>query len=363
MKKLIRLWLLLLFLLIVGLPSLSAFAAEKRTYTIKQGDTLWGISERFIKDPYYWPSLWANNPDITNPHLIYPGQEVRLYNGRIVLIPQYPGAQEQTTETKPVPPIKEIAPVVEPAPVSSPTPVAETPAVAPESEKQVTVFKASGNGDGFILTDEKPLGTLIDSVDSRVLLTQNDLVFLNMNNPGQVKIGDTYNLFGRGPQITHPLTRKPFGTMMYDLGFVQITAINDKTIVGRIGDIYREVERGAELFEYIEPPQEIELKNVGGELAGHIISGQQSKLTQGQNDIVYIDLGLNNGLQVGNILYISRPRQAIKLAGKKKEILQLPDDLLGAAVVVETHNKSAAALIIKSVAEMHVGDQVMSAAR
>ncbi len=357
MNKLIRLWLLLLFLLMVSLPSVTAFAAETRSYTIKQGDTLWGISERFVKDPYYWPNLWANNPDITNPHLIYPGQKVRLYNGRIELIPEYPGTQKNTQEVKTAPEVA--TPVV----VETPAPVPEEPVTEPEPEEKVTTLKASGSGDGFIKTDEEPLGTLVDSVDARVLLTRNDLVFLKMKNPEQVKIGDTYSLFGRGPQVVHPLTKKAFGTMMYDLGFVQVTAIKGKTIVGRIGNVYREIERGAELFEYIEPPLEIELKEAEGELAGHIVSGQQRKMTQGQNDIVYIDLGLDNGLQVGNILYISRPRQATRLAAKGKDLLQLPDDLLGAAVVVDARNQSAAALIFKSSAEMHIGDQVMAASR
>ncbi len=351
MNKQIRVWLSLLSLLMIGLPSLSAVAAETRTYTIKQGDTLWGISEKFIKDPYYWPSLWANNPDITNPHLIYPGQRVRIYNGRIELVPEYPVVEE------PAPVVEAPAQVI----VEAPAPVVAEPIVAPEPEKAVAQFMATGSGDGFIRTDEKELGRLIDSVDARALLTKNDLVFLYMENLGQVQVGDIYSLYGRGQKVTHPVTKKKFGTMMYELGFVQITAINAKTVVGKIGEVYREIERGAELFEYVSPQNEIELKKASGELSGHIISGQQDKMTQGENDIIYIDLGLNTGLQVGNILYISRPRQATELAGKEKELLQLPDDLLGAAVVISTGNQSSAALIFKSTSEMHAGDQVMAA--
>lgn len=347
MNKQIRIWLSLLLLLLIGLPSLSAVAAESRTYTIKQGDTLWGISEKFVKDPQYWPSLWANNPDITNPHLIYPGQKVRLYNGRIELIPEYPGAQQPAA-----------AAVAEaPAPIAVAEPI---PNLA-ETAKPLALFKVSSSGDGFIKTDEKPLGSLVDSVDARALLTQNDLVFLNMDNLEQVEVGDTYSLFGRGEKVSHPLTNKKFGTMMYELGFVQVTAINGRTVVGKIGEVHREIERGAELFEYAAPTHEIELKKAHGELTGNIISGQQNKLTQGQNDVVYIDLGLNHGLQVGNILYISRPREVTELAGKGKRELELPDDLLGAAVVIETRDQTATALIFKSTAEMHLGDQVMAA--
>jgi len=62
--------------------TLSPLAQEKNEgeelYTIKQGDTLWDISARFLKDPFLWPKLWQRNPYITNPHWIYPGQPVRL---------------------------------------------------------------------------------------------------------------------------------------------------------------------------------------------------------------------------------------------------------------------------------------------
>jgi len=61
---------------------LCPFAQEKKEgeeiYTIKQGDTLWDISSKFLKDPFLWPKLWQRNPYITNPHWIYPGQPVRI---------------------------------------------------------------------------------------------------------------------------------------------------------------------------------------------------------------------------------------------------------------------------------------------
>ncbi|HEY2734697.1 MAG TPA: LysM peptidoglycan-binding domain-containing protein, partial [Polyangiales bacterium] len=50
----------------------------KETHTVQEGDTLWDISDRYFGDPWHWPELWSYNPEITNPHWIYPLDQVRL---------------------------------------------------------------------------------------------------------------------------------------------------------------------------------------------------------------------------------------------------------------------------------------------
>ncbi len=323
--------LLVLILAIVG-PGL-AMAEKGRIYTIKKGDTLWDLSKRFIDDPYYWPNVWAKNPEITNPHLIYPGQKIRILDGKLEIIPAYGEGDEKIPDA------------VEPGPVDT------------AGNNELVQISMPDSGLGFILTDEKPLGLVVDAVDNRVLLTKNDLVFVKMNDLSGVTIGDTYGLFERGTMINHPVTREPIGTMMFNVGYLQVTEITGATVTAKIIGSYREITRGAELYEYAPPQQEIVLERATVNPPALIIAGRDSKTTISTGDIFFINAGADDGLKTGNLFYLTRPRKVSKEFIEQAGSLELPDEVLGAAVILETKAKTAAAVIIKSVKEASIGDQ------
>ncbi len=325
---------LLLACLLLLLPW-SAFAKnEPVTYTIKKGDTLWGISQRFLKDPYYWPNLWANNPKLPNPHFIYPGQQVKIYDGRIEIVPA-------------------------PTPASQPETVAAVGEAMPPqpAEPEVTV-KVLGDDQGFL--SRKQLfgsGTVLDTVDNRMMITRGDTVYMQMNDVTNVNPGVVLSLFQQGDVIKHPVTGETIGYRITNLGTLRVTSVNAQIVSGVVTSALREIQRGARVLPYQEPLRTVTLRKTDRDLHGYLVAGVSNQIALGQFDVIYLNLGSADGLEVGNMVNISRPRKATDLALQKKD-LQLPEVLLGNAVVLKTEATTATALILKSALPIYRGDRV-----
>ena len=338
-----------LLICLLALP-LGGIAAENpQIYTIKKGDTLWGISERFIKDPYYWPNLWSHNPDIPNPHFIYPGQKLAIYDDRIEIIKAEP---EDTATMEPVeePVVTDTEPIEE----MKPEPVVEEPLVGGEPETEIKI-KVPG-GIGMINLDTlEDAGTIIDATDNRLIVGKGDVVFLDMKDLDVAAPGTTFAIFDLGDVVKHPATGEKIGHMIFEKGTLVITDVNDEVATAEITDSTREILRGSRITPFIAPEQQIALKRAKGDLSGYLVASKRGQSTLGQHDIVYIDLGASDGVEVGNILYISRPRSASNLNTSNKK---LPDVLLGQAVVVKVSKNFASALILKTVNTVSVGDKV-----
>lgn len=315
------------------LPSVASAKENPRIYTIQKGDTLWGISQQFITDPLYWPNLWANNPFIRNPHLIYPGQKVAIYDGRLELLPEYQQQEEETVAT------------------------VEQPQEELPIPQEVLTFKAYGDINSFVSTEAlENAGRIVDTVDNRIMMTQGDEVFIQMTDDA-AEVGSEYSVFSLGKMITHPQTDEKIGNQITWRGRVQLTAAHEQVYSGTITRAVGEITRGTILLAIPEQQTAIALQCAKQPLDGYIIAAHPEKLTFAQHDICYIDKGIDDGLAVGNMLTIVRPRNASNFALQDRDIV-LPDTLLGRAVVIKTDRNVAAALILKSSEPIHRGDLI-----
>jgi len=319
--------LLTLCLLLMICPNFAAAEEKPIIYTVKKGDTLWDISHRFIKDPYYWPNLWANNPAIGNPHLIYPGQRLRIYDGRIEIIPVGEDVEE-----------------------------AGMPVL---TDKEVLLSPTFGGAQSYIGSKEiDSLGTLVDTVDNRVMISEGETVFLEMNDLAATHPGEVYELLTLGPKIHHPVTKELLGYKTVQLGTAKITEVTPSVAVATIDRSLREISRGSKLRPYLPVPERIPRILADQTVEGYVVSDDYGKLAMGQWEVVLIDMGEESGLQVGHELDIYRKREATKQADKKKELV-LPDIDLGDAIVLEVRPGFAEALIIRTTnLPIYRGDKV-----
>jgi LysM repeat protein len=308
------------------LPPLIADAQPEQPtiYVIKRGDTLWGLSDRFLKDPFYWPNLWARNQVITNPHLIYPGQRVRIYSDRIEIEDQKP-------------------PATQPAP--------------PEQVAEEKTFTVSGS-EGFILESEmQPSGFIIQTNHDRTIVGQEDVVYTDMGSSLGAKSGDNFSIYKKTKALYHPRTHDFLGHKMLSLGSLQLTDMQDKSSRAVITQSYLEITSGSLLMPYRDKRREIALKAATTELHGSIIDSRLGNILIGEEEIVYLDLGASQGVEVGNMLYVVKD---VKPDSRyvTRDVGNLPKEVLGAVVVVETGKNTSTALVVKSIEAIHVGDQV-----
>jgi len=321
----------LLFICLSGSGALAAPGDEEPTiYTIVQGDTLWGLSKRFLNDPYYWPNLWAVNQTIGNPHFIYPGQRVRVYGDRIEI--------EEMPKSVPVKTVGVKGPIE-------------------EETAQTRVFSVTG-GEGFLMEkDTPPAGVIVSTHQNRVIVGEDDIVYADIGRANGANVGDRFSIYKKMGPVSHPISNVILGDRVMPLGELQLSELEEKTSKAIITKSFQEIGAGSFLLPYRDRKVKVPLKAADRDLVGYIVETQTGNTALAVGDVVYLDLGRAHGLQAGNLLYIVRdvkPDQRYTLA----KIEKLPVEVLGALVVVDTGHNSSTAVIVKSVDTVYRGDRV-----
>jgi len=334
--------LLLAMILLAPCLAVAQEQEEPTIYVIKQGDTLWGLSERFIKDPRYWPNMWSKNSMITNPHVIYPGQKVRVFPDRLEFVPK----DENVVQRKAV--------------ITTATGATVTTTDNLAEIAQERSYSVRGS-EGFILENgTKPAGTIISIHNNRNIAGDDDIVYTDIGRERGVKGGDKFAVFRKDGTVSHPISNEILGTKITPLGTIQLTDLEKKTSRAIISKTNQEITPGSYLLPAREDRRrEVPLKMSVRELKGYIVESYSGMSIIAQGDIVYIDLGSDHGAEPGNMLYVMRD-VTIDVSSTTGYTERLPQELLGALVILETGKKTATALVVKSIDAIYKGDRLVS---
>ena len=331
---LVKRFLFLLFFVLMS-SVIGAQQQEYKDYMIEKGDTLWNISDKELKDPFLWPKVWKENPDIKNPDLIYPNQKIK--------IPLY------LLQKEIVPPIqKTIAPPVSkpvsrqfimPKPEEKPARIAKFP--EKEYEKKYLVNKNLLTLSGYITDPVHSVGTIYDKPGEITNLTKGDYAYIRTNIT--VRKGDKFYIIYPVDKVKHPVTGRYMGVRVAIVGTAEVVDVNDPKII--ITNSYVEIPVGSLIDNYyeIEPPLALDNPRKPN-IDGYIVIGLRRIYAHGNFDVVFIDKGKKDGLEVGDLLATT---------------LQSDHKIFNGVVqIISTRPSTSAAIIRKAAKEIQIGDPV-----
>lgn len=321
-------------------------------YVVKKGDTLWGIAEKFLKDPWLWPEVWQVNPKIQNPHLIYPGQVIGLHyvDGKPVLILE----GTELPKGRPAPPAdKSNLPVVKLAPKARSEQIRKSLTTLPKAAIQAFLHHPYLLGENTL--DDAPY--VVSSLEEHLVSATHGRIYAaNLEHTTL----SSFVAVRRGQKYEDPETGETLGYEGINLGDVHLVKVGTPSTL----DVLKarlEINNG----DYLVPVEKVDFDSnfypraPRQKVTGQIISVYQGVSKIGQYNIVVINRGEEHGLEAGHILEVYQSGTVVRdpLYGDK---VVLPDERAGVMLVFKPYRKISYALIMKAEREMRVLDKVIS---
>ena len=310
-----------------------------REYVVKKGDTLWDISAMYLNDPWHWPELWRLNDDIANPHLIYPGDRLYLswVNGR-------PQLSRKLTKT--------LNPEGKLEPKGNPIPTFDRAALEPFLEGHMIASR------GEVARLPQILG------DNRGAPRINGMAPIFIK--GNVELDRKYRVFT-------PVDNFDDQVLLRDVAGVRINLHHVDVIEGELIRPEREIRRG----DVVLQPQPIDLPEIitpsnGAAVDGYVVASLNARNKHGKYDMVVLDKGATDGVEVGQMFQAIRPGVSVFMDGEKpefanlykpyddlsrkwRESLRLPDQASAELLVIKTFPNSSMAMVVEAHEWFEVG--------
>lgn len=325
-------------------PSTTGKASAPGTqHTVEKGDTLWDLSQKFLGSPWYWPKVWSYNPEIANPHWIYPGNEVRFFGS----------GEEVPTQVE----------------VGQPETEVEQGELI---EDKVSVFGQVGfrpknaisvAAPGFVTNAEvEESGKLVGSFAESAMLSYPDRIYVHFAKKAP-RMGETYLVFRRAGEVIHPVTHDSIGYLTEILAEVKVIRIDkDNSATVQISKQYDEVARGDLVGPINEPviravaarPNERDVKDVFV-----VADVRRYPAILGENSLAIMDKGSDDGVKLGNVFTIWRQHDPLPQEALMQPTLideEVPREDIGQCVAFEIKAKATVCLVTNSIREFVLGD-------
>ncbi len=293
-------------------------------YTIQKGDTLWDLSQKFADSPWDWPELWHYNPQIPNPHLIYPGNKILIFKK------EWEEKGKERAE-KPVETVETYTTYI---------PIDEVGFIR---EQAVT-----------------PSGTIFKALNDISQITVRDQVYIRPTPGVSLAVGDKFTVYRTISPILDAQTKKYIGVQHLLLGVAEITKTEPEFAVGKIIESYREIAVHDLLMPYSPQSPKIALKESIDGLDAKIIKNEEDILLLGQNAIAFINKGKNDGVEPGQSYGIFKQETARPDPKRFKTLTLTPEDV-GRLLVLRTEPTTATVLITQSKEPLEPGQFVRPA--
>ncbi len=316
-----------------------------KSYKVVEGDTLWEISERFLQNPWMWPEIWHVNQQIKNPHLIYPGDRINLVyiNGE----PRLTLERSRYVKLSPGDNGKvKLSPSVRINPLGSAIPAIPLDAV----DNFLSRSRIVQNGE----LEQAPY--VLAGGAEHLITGAGDELYARGKFDDEVRV---YGIYRQGEVYRDPETKEVLGIQALDIGTVKLQRRKDDIATMSVTRSTEEVRIEDRLLAYEEravestfypskPEDEVEA----------LIMAVEGGVTQvGKLDVVVINRGEREGLEVGNVLAIYKKGEVIK-DRVKGGVVTLPDERAGLLMVFRIFEKLSFGLVLEADRPLAVDDKL-----
>jgi hypothetical protein len=298
-------------------------------HIVSKGENLWKITEKYFNDPYMWVDIWKLNPEVKDPHWIYPGRKIK--------IPVKIDKKAGDTEKKEVP-IEEIQPEIKELVIWEEAPKTVDVEIEKKIKKYVIDIESI---EKIYLFSEQPLKAsykLLHTDDNVILGEVGKRYFIDGGSIQGIELGKRYKVLKPRRKLIDKETGKEYGYIYPVAGFIEIVEVYPQVSVGVVKSSYTEITKGDVIapVEKVGYP-EIIIKKSKVFLEGKILETDDKHVFIQNRDFVFIDKGIKDGIEKGDILKIekmvSNLKESIKDVGRM--VVVKPYENVSLAYVLE----------------------------